>query len=107
MGDRSAKSWLLPSCVTESKFADDAALYDSYRDGLEAVASSFVCVARGWGLTVSLVKSKGMAAGIGADTLVLALISVQGGVMDWWRVFNIWAASLVVMGTCMGSCLGG
>jgi len=30
----------------ESKFADDAALYASSHDGLEEVASSFVCVAR-------------------------------------------------------------
>ena len=88
MGDRSAKSWLLQSCVTESKFADDAALYASSHDGLEAVASSFVCVARGWGLTVSLVKSKGMVAGIGADTLVLALISVEGGVMELVESFQ-------------------
>ena len=42
--DRSAKSRLLPSCVRESKFVDDAVLYASSRDGLEAVASSFVCV---------------------------------------------------------------
>ena len=47
VGDCSTKSWLLPSCVTESKFADDAVLYASSRDGLAAVASSFVCVARG------------------------------------------------------------
>ena len=88
VGDRSAKSRLLPSYVTESKFADDAALYASSRDGLEAVASSFVCVARGWGLTVSLVKSKGMVAGIGADTSVLAPISVEGGVMELVESFQ-------------------
>ena len=73
---------MLPSCVTESKFADDAVLYASPRDGLEAVASSFVCVARGWGLTVSLVKSKGIVTGIGADTSLLAPISVEGGVIE-------------------------
>jgi len=41
-------------------------------DVLEEAASFFVYVARGWGLTVSLIKSKGMGAGIEADTSVLA-----------------------------------
>ena len=79
VGDRTAKSHLELSCITESRFADDAALYASTREGFEEVASSFVCVARGWGLTVSLIKSKGMVAGIGADTLVLAPLTVEGG----------------------------
>ena len=77
--DRTAKSHLELSCITESKFADDAALYASTHEGFEEVASSFVRVARGWGLTVSLIKSKGMAAGIGADTSVLAPLTVEGG----------------------------
>jgi len=51
-------------------------------------SSSFVCVARGWGLTVSLIKSKGMVAGIGADTLVLAPILVEGGVMELVESFQ-------------------
>ena len=72
VGNRTAKSCLELSCITESQFADDAALYASTREGFEEVASSFVRMARGWGLTVSLIKSKGMVAGIGAHTLVLA-----------------------------------
>ena len=63
VGDRTPKSRLLRSCVTESKFADDAALYASSREGFETVASSFVAVAGLWGLTVSLMKSKGMHGG--------------------------------------------
>ena len=43
------------------------------------VASSFVHVAGGWGLTVSLIKSKGMVAEIGADILELAPLIVEGG----------------------------
>ena len=34
----------------------------------------FICVARGWGLTVSLIESKGVVAGIGANTSVLSPI---------------------------------
>jgi len=88
VGDRTAKSHLQTSCVTESKFADDAALYASTRDNFEAVASSFVRVASGWGLTVSLIKSKGMVSGIGADTSVLAPITVEGGVIDLVEQFQ-------------------
>ena len=61
VGDRTPKSHLLRSCVTESKFADDAALY----------ASSFVSVAGLWGLTVSLVKAWWWALGL---TLVCCLL---------------------------------
>ena len=76
MGDHAIKSQLLLSCVTESKFADDAVLYPPSRNRLEVVASSFVCVARGWDLIVSLIKSEGM---VEADSSVLAPISVKGG----------------------------
>ena len=51
MGDRTTKSQLL------SSFADNAALYTSLCNGLEEVTSFFICVARGWDL--SLIKSKG------------------------------------------------
>ena len=42
VGDRSAKSWLLPSCVTESEFADDAQVqgYGSWNWGLHLGANS-------------------------------------------------------------------
>ena len=79
VGDHTIKSQLLPSCVTESKFADDAVLYASFHDGLKEVTSSFVCGTRGCGF---LTKSKGMVAGIEADTSVLVPISVEE---SWWR----------------------
>ena len=49
------------------KFANDFALYASSHDGFQEFAFSFICVARGWGLTVNLIKSKGMLAEIGAN----------------------------------------
>ena len=67
------------SCVTESKFADDAALYASTCEGFEEVTSSFVWV-----------------AGIGADASVLSPITVEGGVVGE-----------ILMGSCMLNCLGG
>ena len=59
-----------------------AHFYASTCEGFKEVAFSFVCVARGWSLTVSLTRSKGMVAGIGADASVLSLIIVQGGDVD-------------------------
>ena len=58
VGDCAFKSRLLLSNVEESMFANDAALLSSSREDFEPVASSFVAVAKGWGLTASLVKSK-------------------------------------------------
>jgi len=50
---------------------------------------------------------KGMVAGIETESSVLAPIYVEGGVIDLVEEFSIWAASLVVMGNCMVSCLCG
>ena len=47
VGNRAPKSRLLRSFVTESKFADDAALFASSREGFETVAIAFSFVAVG------------------------------------------------------------
>ena len=73
---------LLLSNASESMFADDAALYALSHDNFKAVASSFVAVAKGWGLTVSLVKSKGMVTGIEMDSAVSSPLTIEGGVID-------------------------
>ena len=96
VGDRTPKSRLLRSCVTESKFADDAALYASSCEGFETVASSFVAVAGLWGLTVSLVKSKGMVVGTGADVSLLSPIPVGDGFIDAVEDFQY-------LGSCISS----
>ena len=63
-------------------FVDDAALYASSREGFEAVASSFIMVAKEWGLTVNLAKSKGMVAGTAVDSAMLSPLTIEGGVID-------------------------
>ena len=88
VGDRTPKSRLLRSCVTESKFADDAALYASSREGFETVASSFVAVAGLWGLTVSLVKSKGMVGVLGLTLVCCLLFQLEMDSLMWWRTFS-------------------
>ena len=56
--------------------ADDAALYASSREHFEAVASTFIAVAQGWDLTVSLAKSKGMVARTGVDVAFLSPLTI-------------------------------
>ena len=61
MGDRTAKGRLLGVRVTESKFADNAAVYATTREVLEQAAEEFVRTAVSWGLTVSLDNTKLLA----------------------------------------------
>ena len=63
VGDRTAKSRLSATRVTESQFADDAALYATTRERFERMTSEFILCAQRWGLTVSIRKTKGMAVG--------------------------------------------
>ena len=88
VGDHTPKSHLLRSCATESKFADDAALYASSREGFETVTSSFVAVAGLWGLTVSLVKYKGMVVGTGLTLVCCLLFQLEMDSLMWWRTFS-------------------
>ena len=62
VGDRTGKSQLLLD-ITDSQFADDAALYATSEESFVTVTQSFANVASGWGLTVSLIKTKGMKIG--------------------------------------------
>ena len=48
VGDHASKSRLLFFNVSESMFADDAALYASSLEGFEAVSFSFIAVTKGW-----------------------------------------------------------
>ena len=66
VGDRTAKSRLQPQWITESQFADDAALYTTSRASLGPMASEFIQCASPFGFTVSIPKTKGMAVGDGS-----------------------------------------
>ena len=61
VGDRTAKSRPASTDVTESQIADDAALYTTSLSHLETMTNEFVYCASGWGLTVSVQKTKAMA----------------------------------------------
>ena len=61
VGDRTRKSRLAEMSLTESQFADDAALYVTSWSDLQVVSGEFAACASRWGLTVSLQKTKAMA----------------------------------------------
>ena len=63
VGDRTAKSRLDRTRITESQFADDIAVYTTSHDAFECATKEFVDAASKWGLTVSTRKSKGMVTG--------------------------------------------
>ena len=80
VGDRTAKSRLECIRVTESQFADDAAVYTTTREDFEHSTAKLVDTAASWGLTVSMEKTKGMAVGHhdnGSDTLPVQLAGGQ------------------------------
>ena len=76
VGDRTTKSRLLGTTITETQFADDAAVFATSRAVLESATSTFINTASEWGLTVSIQKTKAMAVGshlTSSDTLPLQL----------------------------------
>ena len=89
VGDRTKKSQLLPDVITESQFADDAALYATSEESSVIVTQSFADVAS-WCLTVCLVKTKGMK--IGDEPSFVDGVPVHGHQVgrDGEGVFLIW-----------------
>ena len=82
VGDRTTKSRLSEVRVTESMFADDAALYATSRDSFESATIDFVKTACEWGLTVSIEKTKGMVVGQTLDEHAVSSVQLDGGVIN-------------------------
>ena len=80
--------------VTESQFADYAALYATSRDSFESVAAEFVKVANEWGLIVSTKKIIGMIAGEGLNEGDVRLVQVEGGSVDVVQDFTYLGANI-------------
>ena len=62
VGDRTTKLRLNEMRVTETQFADDAALYATTRGAFESAAAGYEEVADDFGLKLSVEKTKGMIA---------------------------------------------
>ena len=82
VGDRTTKSRLSEVRVTESMFADDAALYATSRDRFESATVDFVKTACEWGLTVSIENTKGMVVGQTLDEHAVSSVQLDGGVIN-------------------------
>ena len=87
--------------VTESKFSDNVALYTTSRDSLESMARKFVGGASKWELTVSIEKTKGMAAGEQLSEEDVASIQVEGGVVEMMGHFAYLGSTLSKYGDVM------
>ena len=82
VGDRTTKSRLQEVKVTETQFADDAALYSTSRDGFESSTKGFAAVAAEWGMTVSVSKTKGMIVGSNLKESDMDPVQVAGGSLE-------------------------
>ena len=78
VGDRTAKSRLDLVRVTESQFADDAAVYATSRDTFESAIVGFVDAASKRGLTVSIAKTKGMVIGSHCTPTDILPVQLEG-----------------------------
>ena len=94
VGDRTAKSRLEDIQVTESQFADDVAVYATTREGLETAATEFMCAASKWGLTVSTMKTKGMAVGRELEPTDVAPIHLDAGSIEFIQDFTYLGSSI-------------
>ena len=82
VGDRTAKSRLQEVKVTETQFADDAALYSTTREGFESSSKGFATVAADWGLTMNVNKTKGMIVGRNLNESDMDPVQVEGGSLE-------------------------
>ncbi len=82
VGDRIAKSRLECMKVTESQFADDAAVYTKTCEAFERSTAQLVDVATNWGLTVSMEKTKGMVVGGHVDDSDALPVQLAGGQIE-------------------------
>ena len=68
--------------LTECQFADDAALLATTRSGAEQAILIYINVAKAFGLTVSLPKTKLMVTGFGVEEEDVAPITVRSEVIE-------------------------
>ena len=94
VGDRTSKARLSEMRVTETQFADDAALYTTSRGIFESTTAGFVKAASEWGLTVSTEKTKGMVAGQILDERDVRPVQVEGSSVDVVNHFTYLGANI-------------
>ena len=101
VGDRTAKSRLEVVRVTESQFADDVALYSGSHHDFVTIAKKFVNVAKKWGLTVNIQKTKGMVMSEMVSDSDVCPIQVEGGEIEMVDCFTYLGSNLSRDGNVM------
>ena len=86
------------ACLTECQFADDAVALASTRQGAEVAIRTYIDVTEGFGLTVSLQKTKLLVTGHGIMSEDTAPITVGEGVIECVDEFPY--LGFVVMSSC-------
>ena len=98
VGDRTSKSHLVQVKITESQFADDAAVYATSRDAFESATRKFIEIASMWGLTVSIQKTKGMAINNRNLPEDLKPVDTEGGPVEMVNDFTYLGSNITVDG---------
>ena len=88
--------------VSECLFADDAALVCSSREDMFVAAKIFEEVPAGWGLTLSVPKSKLLVAGVELCPVDLAPLQLNGGAVEVVREFKYLGSLVEASGRMTG-----
>ena len=86
VGERTRRP--LSFTVSECLFADDAALICSSREHMDVAAKVFEEVSAGWGLTLSVPKTKLLVAGVGLSTDDVSPLQMNGGIVEVVKEFQ-------------------
>ena len=86
VGERTSRP--LSFTVSECLFADDVALICSSREHMDVAAKVFEEVSAGWGLTLSVPKTKLLVACVGLSPDDLAPLQMKGGTVEVVKEFQ-------------------
>ena len=86
IGERTRRS--LSFTVSECLFVDDAALICSSREHMDVAAMVFDEISAGWGLTLSVPKTKLLVAGVGLSPDDVAPLQMNAGTVEVVKEFR-------------------
>ena len=86
VGERTRRP--LSFTVSECLFANDAALICSSREHMDVAAKVFEEVSAGWGLTLSVPKTKLLVASVGLSPNDVAPLQMNGGIVEVLNEFQ-------------------
>ena len=88
--------------MSECLFADDAALVCSSREDMDVAARIFEEISAGWGLSLSVQKTKLLVAGVELSPIDLAPLQLNGGAVEVVREFKYLGSLVEASGRMTG-----